>query len=62
LQDADIININIPDHKLEVELSQKELEQRLAELPAFEPKIKTGYLKRYSDKVSSASTGAVFAG
>jgi dihydroxy-acid dehydratase len=61
LQDADIININIPAHKLEVELSQKELEQRLAELPAFEPKIKTGYLKRYSDKVSSASTGAVFA-
>jgi dihydroxy-acid dehydratase len=45
-----------------VELSKKELEQRLAELPAFEPKVKTGYLKRYSDKVSSASTGAVFAG
>jgi len=62
LRDADIININIPDHKLEVELSQKELEQRLASLPSFEPKIKTGYLKRYSDKVSSASTGAVFAG
>jgi len=62
LRDADIININIPDHKLEVELSQKELKQRLASLPSFEPKIKTGYLKRYSDKVSSASTGAVFAG
>ena len=60
LRDADIININIPDHKLAVELSQKELEQRLAALPAFEPKIKAGYLKRYSDKVSSASTGAVF--
>jgi dihydroxy-acid dehydratase len=62
LRDGDIISINIPDHKLEVELSQKELEQRLASLPYFEPKIKTGYLKRYSDKVSSASTGAVFAG
>jgi len=62
LRDADIININIPDHKLEVELSQKELEKRLASLPSFEPKIKTGYLKRYSDKVSSASTGAVFTG
>jgi dihydroxy-acid dehydratase len=61
LRDGDIININIPDHKLEVELSQKELEQRLASLPSFEPRIKTGYLKRYSDKVSSASTGAVFA-
>jgi dihydroxy-acid dehydratase len=61
LQDADIININIPAHKLDVELSQKELERRLAALPAFEPKIKTGYLKRYSDKVGSASTGAVLA-
>jgi len=61
LRDGDMIKINIPDHKLEVELSQKELKQRLASLPSFEPKIKTGYLKRYSDKVSSASTGAVFA-
>jgi len=34
----------------------------LALLPSFEPRIKTGYLKRYSDKVSSASSGAVFAG
>jgi dihydroxy-acid dehydratase len=62
LRDGDIIKINIPDHKLEVELSQKEMERRLASLPSFEPRIKTGYLKRYSDKVSSASTGAVFAG
>ena len=61
LQDGDIIKINIPGHKLEVELSQKELEQRLDSLPPFGPKVKTGYLKRYSDKVSSASTGAVFA-
>jgi dihydroxy-acid dehydratase len=60
LQDTDIININIPAHKLEVELSQKELEKRLAKLPAFEPKVKAGYLRRYSDKVSSASTGAIF--
>jgi dihydroxy-acid dehydratase len=62
LQDTDIININIPAHKLEVELSQKELEKRVAKLPTFEPKVKTGYLRRYSDEVSSASTGAVFAG
>jgi hypothetical protein len=35
-------------------------EQRLASLPAFEPRISTGYLERYSDKVSSTSTCAVF--
>ncbi len=61
LRDGDIVRIDIPSHKLEVELSQEELEQRLASLPPFAPKVKTGYLKRYSDKVSSASSGAVFA-
>jgi dihydroxy-acid dehydratase len=60
LRNGDVINIDIPGHKLEVGLTSKELKQRLASLPAFKPKIKTGYLKRYSDKVSSASTGAVF--
>lgn len=61
LNDGDIVNINIPDHKLEVKLSRKELKQRLASLPAFRPRIETGYLSRYSDRVSSASIGAVFA-
>ncbi len=61
LRDGDIIKIDIPKHKLEVELTPEEIEQRLNLLPPFEPKIKHGYLKRYSDKVSSASTGAVFA-
>jgi dihydroxy-acid dehydratase len=60
LRNGDMININIPDHKLEVELNRRELKQRLTSLPAFEPRIKNGYLRRYSDRVSSASTGAVF--
>ncbi|MDH4068340.1 MAG: dihydroxy-acid dehydratase, partial [Dehalococcoidia bacterium] len=60
LRNGDIININIPGHKLEVELGRKELRQRLASLPAFKTRIKSGYLSRYSDRVSSASTGAVF--
>ena len=61
VRDGDIVKIDIPNHKLEVELTQKEIEQRLNLLPPFEPKAKTGYLKRYADKVTSASTGAVFA-
>jgi len=60
LRNGDNIKIDIPNRKLEVELSQSEIEQRLNSLPPFEPKVKTGYLKWYSDKVSSASTGAVF--
>jgi dihydroxy-acid dehydratase len=61
LRNGDIIKINIPNHRLEVELSREEIRKRLSSLAPFEPKVKTGYLKRYSDKVTSASTGAVFA-
>lgn len=60
LQDGDIISINIPEYRLNVELPETEIEGRLASLPPFEPKITTGYLKRYAEKVSSASTGAIF--
>ncbi|NQT32007.1 MAG: dihydroxy-acid dehydratase [Deltaproteobacteria bacterium] len=60
LHDGDIINIDIENYKLDVELSDKEIAERLAKLAEFEPKVKTGYLKRYAEKVTSASTGAVF--
>ena len=61
LKDGDIIKIDIPNHKLEVELTEDEIKQRIDALPRFEPKVSTGYLKRYADQVTSASTGAVFA-
>ncbi len=60
LRDGDIIKIDIPNYKLEVELSDKEISQRLAQLAEFEPRVKIGYLQRYAEKVCSASTGAVF--
>ncbi len=60
LTDGDIIKIDIPNYKLEVELSDKEISERLVQLAEFEPKIKTGYLRRYAERVCSASTGAVF--
>lgn len=60
LRDGDIIKIDIPNYKLDVELSDKEISQRLVQLAEFEPKIKTGYLRRYAERVCSASTGAVF--
>ncbi len=59
LRDGDLIKIDIPNNKIEVELSDEEIEKRLAELPEFSPKIKKGYLARYSKMVTSASTGAV---
>ncbi|MBE0430225.1 MAG: dihydroxy-acid dehydratase [Dehalococcoidia bacterium] len=60
LRNGDLINIDIPARRLEVELSKEEIAQRIDSLPVFEPRVKTGYLRRYSDGVSSASAGAVF--
>jgi dihydroxy-acid dehydratase len=60
VKEGDIISIDIPNHKLDVQLTDKEINDRLAKLPAFEPRVKTGYLSRYTEMVTSASTGAVF--
>ncbi len=59
LRNGDIISIDIPNKKIEMELSEEEIESRINELEEFEPKIKKGYLARYSKMVTSASTGAV---
>jgi len=62
VKEGDIIKINIPEYKLDVELTDKEIADRLKKLADFQPRIKTGYLRRYAEKVSSASKGAVFTG
>ncbi|MFA3783621.1 dihydroxy-acid dehydratase [Melioribacteraceae bacterium 4301-Me] len=59
LRNGDIISIDIPNHSLNVELPQSEIEKRLSELPPFVPKIKKGYLGRYAEMVTSASKGAI---
>ena len=59
IEDGDIISIDIPNRKLELEVSEDELAKRRANWVKPEPKIKTGYLARYAKMTSSASTGAV---
>ena len=59
LKEGDIISLDIPNRKINVELTHNELESRLQDLPAFQSKIKKGYLARYSQMVTSASTGAI---
>jgi len=59
LKDGDTINIDIPGRKLEVKLSKAEIAKRFKNWKSVEPKIKTGYLSRYSRLVSSADKGAV---
>jgi dihydroxy-acid dehydratase len=60
LKDGDIIDIDIPGCKLQVELTDKQIAARMAKIGKFEPRVKTGYLSRYIEKVSSASKGAIF--
>jgi dihydroxy-acid dehydratase len=57
---GDMVKIDIPNYRLEVELSDKEISNRLAKLEKFESKAKTGYLRYYAERVGSASSGAVF--
>ncbi len=60
LVDGDTINIDITNRRIDVELSEEEIGRRISQLPRFEPKIKTGYLLRYAERVTSAGRGAVF--
>jgi len=60
LQEGDTIAIDIPAKTLNVKLSAKEIKKRLAALPEFKAKIRSGYLARYAAIVSSADKGAVF--
>ena len=59
IEDGDLISIDIPNRKLELEVSDEELAKRKANWKKPEPKIKTGYLARYAKLTTSASTGAV---
>ena len=59
IEDGDVITIDIPNRKLQLEVSEEELEKRRARWVRPEPKIKTGYLARYARLTTSANTGAV---
>lgn len=60
VRDGDPVAIDIPAHSLNLELSEEEIKSRVAKLPPWQPKVNSGYLKRYAEVVTSASTGAVF--
>jgi len=59
LKDGDVITIDIPNRKIDVKLAQSEIKARFRNWKPVEPKIKTGYLARYSRLVSSADKGAI---
>lgn len=59
VEEGDMIHIDIPNHILEVQISDEELEARKVGWKPKTPSITTGYLKRYAALVTSANTGAV---
>jgi dihydroxy-acid dehydratase len=59
LRPGDVIAIDLTRRRLDVRLSEAEIQGRLAALPPFQSRTTSKWLKRYSYFVTSADTGAV---
>ena len=59
IEEGDMIEIDIPANKINVLVSDEELENRRAAWKPRQPRITTGYLARYAKQVTSGSTGAI---
>lgn len=59
LREGDIITFDLENRRLDVELTDEEIKQRLTEWTPPEPRYKAGVFAKYAALVSSASEGAV---
>ena len=59
VEEGDIIKIDIPGLKLELDVPEEEMERRRKAWQPKEPEIKTGYLARYASMVTSGNRGAI---
>ena len=59
IQDGDEITIDIPNRKLHLDLSDREIRDRLSNWQRPEPKFKRGYLALYARLAESADKGAI---
>jgi dihydroxy-acid dehydratase len=59
VKDGDIIELDMTNRSMTLQITDEEMDRRRSEWQGFEPKIKRGYLARYSALVTSASTGGV---
>ncbi len=59
IEEGDIIQINIPENKLNVKVSDEELKRRRENWQPREPEVTTGYLARYAKMVTSGNRGAI---
>ena len=59
VEEGDLIELDINNYKINLKVSDEELEKRRAAWKAPAPKVTTGYLARYAKLVSSADKGAI---
>lgn len=59
VKEGDLISINIPENRIEVQVSEEELSRRKEKWQPREPEITTGYLSRYREMVTSGNRGAI---
>ncbi|MBP5595255.1 dihydroxy-acid dehydratase [Pseudobutyrivibrio sp.] len=59
VEEGDIISIDIPNYKMTLKVSDEELAARKAKWQPREPKVTTGYLRRYAAQVTSGNRGAI---
>ena len=59
VEEGDIISINIPELKLEIKVSDEEMQARREKWQPREPKVTTAYLARYASMVTSGNRGAI---
>lgn len=59
VEDGDIIELDLNNRTIQLEISDEEFAKRKENWKGFEPKVKKGYLARYSKLVTSANTGGV---
>jgi len=60
VEDGDMITIDLDNYRVDLEVDEATLRRRAEQLPAWRPRVAEGYLRRYAEYVTSASTGAVF--
>ncbi|MBN2122897.1 MAG: dihydroxy-acid dehydratase [Deltaproteobacteria bacterium] len=59
VREGDRIAIDIPNKKIDLLVTEEEIRKRLAQWRPPEPRIRSGYMHRYAQRVSSASEGAI---
>ena len=59
VEEGDIIAIDIPNYSMSLKVDDAELERRKANWKPREPKVTSGYLRRYAAQVTSGNRGAI---